>query len=369
MFRGGGVQECVLALQDELSERGHYVKILTPQPRDYDGHIPESIITVGGSINTKAFTGSAWQWSVSVDTAVIDEVLEREKFDVMHFHEPWVPVWSRQIVQRSEAANVATMHGRFMDTMTAKTITTVVTPYTKPMIKYFDVFTGVSEPATEYFRTLSHRSVTIVPNGINIAKYNSRPSSAVRHPRKKTILFIGRLENRKGLKYLLRAYSELANRRSDVQLLIAGSGPDDKKLRTYVYENNIPRVTFLGFISEKDKIHHLHRSDVFCSPAHYGESFGIVLLEAMAASLPIVAGDNLGYQSVMRNTGALSLVNPKDTIDFARRLELFLFDLGLRQTWLKWSYPYVKQFDYQQIVDQYEDVYKQALKRYGERRA
>lgn len=362
MFRGGGVQECVLALHNELSQRGHYVKILTPQPRDYNGEIPDSIITVGGSINTKAFAGTAWQWSVSVDTYAIDEVFEREKFDVMHFHEPWVPFWSRQLVQRSKSINIATMHGRFLDTMTAKTITTVVIPYTRPMIKLFDEFTAVSEPATEYFRTISNRPVTIVPNGIDVKKYNSRPSSAVRHPKKKTILYIGRLENRKGLKYLLRAYNELATHHSEVQLLIAGTGPDETKLRTFVSENAIPRVTFLGYIPEADKIHHLHRADVFCSPAHYGESFGIVLLEAMAAACPIVAGDNVGYQSVMRDTGALSLVNPKDTIDFARRLELFLFDDGLRQTWLKWARPYVKQFDYNKIVDQYETVYQRAIK-------
>lgn len=361
------MQECVKALRAEHEKRGHYAKIITPHPRDYKEAIPEHIITLGTSMSTKVFAGTAWQWSVSVDTDAIDEVFEQEQFDVLHFHEPWIPFWSRQLVVRSKAAHVATMHGRFLDTMTAKTLTTVITPYTKPMIKYFDVFTAVSEPATDYFKTLSHRPVIIVPNAIDIEKYQNSPVSAIHHPKTKTILYIGRLENRKGLKYLLRAFELLAKRRKDVQLLIAGSGPDEKRLRQYVRDNKISRVTFLGYISEEDKIYHLHKADLFCSPAHYGESFGIVLLEAMAAGCPIVAGDNVGYQSVMADTGAISLVNPLDTVDFARRLELMAFNQPLRDLWLTWAKDYVTQFNYGRISQLYEDTYKLAINNHEKR--
>lgn len=369
MFRGGGVQEHVLAQHEELSRRGHYVKILTPQPRDFEGGAPEHMIFLGGSVNTKAFVGSAWQMSVSVDTDAIDEVFAREGFDILHFHEPWVPVWSRQLVFRSRCANVATMHGRFMDTMTAKTITSVVTPYTKPMIKYFDAFTGVSNAATEYFKGLSNRPVAIVPNGINIKKFNKAPKGIVRHSAKKTVFYVGRLENRKGVKLLLDAFKELSTRRRDVHLIIAGAGPDEKKLRDYADFNDIPRVTFRGFITDEEKIRSYHRADLFCSPARYGESFGIVLLEAMAAGCPVVAGDNVGYQAVMKGTGAISLVNPQDTVDFARRLELMLFDKDLRKLWLRWAGPYVKQFNYKNIVNQYLEVYQKALAHHENRQA
>ena len=360
MFKGGGVQECVKALYDEYTKKGHYVKIITPEPRDYEGEIPDYIITLGASGTTTAFAGTAWHWSVSVDTDAIDEVFSREKFDILHFHEPWIPLWSRQLVVRSQSINIATMHGRFFDTMTAKTLNAVITPYTKPMIKYFEVFTAVSPAATEYFRTLSSKPVTIVPNGIDIAKYSTAPPLAVRHPHKKTIFYVGRLEARKGIKFLLRAFATLAEHDDNVQLTIAGDGPDMSKLRTFVDENNIPQVTFLGYISEEDKIRHLHRSDVFCSPARYGESFGIVLLEAMAAGIPVIAGDNVGYQSVMQNTGALSLVNPQDTVDFARRLEMFIYNDDIRSLWIKWAKAYVQGFKYTKIADMYLDVYKKA---------
>jgi phosphatidylinositol alpha-mannosyltransferase len=368
IFVGGGVGEVVKALQSGLSKRGHYVKILTPTPRAYEGEIPDSVIALGISVKTKAFSGTAWQWTISVDNSEVDKVLEREKFDVLHFHEPWMPFWSQQLVQRSNAANVATLHALSFDNMTSKSVKNVVTPYTKPMIKYFDEFTAVSEAAMSYFRTLSDRPVKIIPNGIDIKLFSSRPSTAVRHPKMKTIFYVGRLEDRKGLKYLLRAYNELARKRDDVQLLIAGSGPDENKLREYVNELKIPRVTFLGYINDEEKIHQLHRADVFCSPARYGESFGIVLLEAMAAGTPTVAGDNAGYVSTMKGLGALSLVNPQDTIDFARRLELLIFNDDLRKLWQKWAKDYVKQFDYAKIVTMYEDCYKEALKSHGKNR-
>jgi glycosyltransferase involved in cell wall biosynthesis len=82
----------------------------------------------------------------------------------------------------------------------------------------------------------------------------------------------------------------------------------------------------------------------------------------MAAGCPIVAGDNVGYQSVMKDTGAISLVNPKDTVDFARRLEILLFNEDLRKVWMKWAAEYIKQFEYKRVVDQYEAAYKEAVK-------
>jgi len=364
IFVGGGVGEVVKALQKGLEKKGHYVRILTPKPRDYEGDIPKEIITLGMSVKTKAFALTAWQWSGSVDNSEVDEVLEREQFDVLHFHEPWIPFWSQQLVQRSHAVNIATLHAASFDNMGSKSVKNVVTPYTKSMIKYFDEFTAVSEAATSYFRTLSDRPVQIIPNGIDLKRYSKRPSTAVRHPKIKTVFYVGRLEDRKGVKFLLRAYNELSAKHKDVQLLIAGSGPDENKLREYVAELEIPRVTFLGFITDEEKIHQMHRADVFCSPARYGESFGIVLLEAMAAGTPTVAGDNSGYVSTMRDLGAISLVNPQDTIDFARRLELLIFNDELRKIWQKWAKNYVKQFDYKHVVDMYEDCYKKALKKH-----
>lgn len=365
VFIGGGVNEQVLALRDEYVKLGHQAKIITPQPRGYNGPIPDYIITIGVSSSVKAFFHTNGQWSVSVDTDEIDEVFEREKFDVLNFHEPHIPLWGRQLLMRSKSANVATMHAMLPDTLTTKTIVNVVTPYTKPMLKYFDAFTATGKPATEYLLSLEKVPISIVHCGVDVAKYSARPSEAVRNLKRKTILYVGRLEKRKGVRYLLRAYQELSERRDDIQLYLAGSGPEEDSLRNFVELHDIPRVTFLGFISEAEKIKLLHQADVFCAPSHYGEGFGIVLLEAMAAGCPVVAGDNPGYLGVMKGLGAISMVNSQDSIDFARRLELMIFNDDLRKVWIHWAKSYVKQFDFSRVAKLYLDVYRKAIKDYA----
>lgn len=369
LARPGGVLDHVRELRNELVKRGHYVKIITPLPRDFEGLVPDEFITLGTSRNTTAFAGTAWQWSFSVDNDAIDEVFKREKFDVLHFHEPWLPVWSRLLLMRTKVPVVGTMHGRFYDTMTAKTVMPFVNTYIKPIIKYIQVLTAVSPASIEGFNSISKRKVTIVPNGIDINKFKPKPGSAKPKSEIKTILYVGRLEDRKGVKYLIRAYGLLAKRRDDVQLVIAGAGGDERRLKDLVAYESIPRVKFDSrYISEDEKIKYFHEADVFCSASPYGEAFGIVLLEAMAAGCPIVAGDNAGYSSTMTGTGALSLVNPKDTVDFARRLEIFIFEDSIRELWRKWAKNYIPRFTFANIADEYEKVYKEAIEGHGKRR-
>jgi phosphatidylinositol alpha-mannosyltransferase len=148
---------------------------------------------------------------------------------------------------------------------------------------------------------------------------------------------------------------------SGVTLTIAGDGGLRESLEARVEKYAIPDVTFLGFVSDKEKVRLMQQADIYCSPAIYGESFGIVLLEAMAAGAVIVAGNNPGYSGVLTGKGKLSLVNPKNIDDFAQRLELLLFDEDMRDLMLEWSREYVKQFDFPKIVDQYERMYKKAI--------
>lgn len=371
--RAGGVQQQVTHLHEELKKRGHKVRVITPKPVGFDGETPEDYILLGSLTNFNPFNSgmaTSGTWSFDADGETIKTIFKREQFDVLHFHEPWAPILGRQILQYSKAAHVGTFHANLVDSLAAKSIVNAFGPYGKGIASKMHLMTAVSHaPAAMFINKYPDhtlvKNIRYIPNGIDLKTYQTKPASAIKHPDMKTILFVGRLEGRKGVKYLLSAYNELAKRNDNVQLLIAGKGPDEDKLRTYVSENKVPRVTFLGYISDKDKIHYLHRADVFCSPATRGESFGIVLLEAMAAACPIVAGDNIGYQSVMKDTGAISLVNPKDTIDFARRLEILLFDNELRKVWLKWAAAAVKEYDFPKVVNQYEAAYKEAIVIHG----
>jgi phosphatidylinositol alpha-mannosyltransferase len=242
----------------------------------------------------------------------------------------------------------------------SRTFERVITPYTKSVLKFLHELTAVSDIAAEYVQFLAHTKPAIIPNGVDLAQYSSKPRITTN--KLKTVLYIGRLERRKGLKYLLKAFALLSTNDKSTQLIVAGEGPDRPKLAQYVQDNRIPRVHFKGFVSEQEKLDLLKNADLFCSPALFGESFGIVLLEAMARGCVIVAGDNVGYKSVLKETGRLSIVNPKHSQEFASRLELLLTDEALRKAWFDWANTYVRQFAFERITDQYETIYKAAIK-------
>lgn len=291
----------------------------------------------------------------------IQSILDTEQFDIIHFHEPWVPVLSRQILSRSRSVNVATFHAKLPESLLTKSIISTIRPYTKSILKYIDSFTAVSDAAAELIRSLSDEYIHIVPDAIELSQY-TQPRIKKKKKSAKTIVYLGRLEKRKGVEYLLTAYNELRKTHDDVALQIAGSGVKSGSLKRMVEQYHIPDVTFLGFIDEKDKSSLLASADLFCSPAPYGESFGLVLLEAMAVGTPLVAGNNTGYASVMTGKGRLSLVNPMSTSDFAQRLELLLYDDDVRQLWKQWAAKEITAYDFSEVANQYEEIYEQALK-------
>jgi phosphatidyl-myo-inositol alpha-mannosyltransferase len=364
--KGGGVQEHVFAQQAELRKRGHDVYVLTPRPKDYEVEPSKHMIFVGTANDFNSPLHTTIQVSAGVNET-IDNILAEQDFDILHFHEPWVPMLSAQILSRSKCVNVATFHAKLPETIMTRTMIKVVTPYTKSVLKYIDEFTAVSEAAAEYVCSLTDKPVALIPNGIDLNKYKT-PVRRSDNRKQKTIFYIGRLEQRKGVKHLLHAFKLLCDRDPGVALIIASDGPDRAKLETLAVDLGIEeQVSFVGFISEKEKIHYLRTCDLFCSPALYGESFGIVLLEAMATGAVTVAGDNPGYASVLKGLGALSLVNPKHHAEFSRRLELLLRENDLRRLWREWATSQLPQYSYAAIVDQYEEVYKDAVRRHADK--
>ncbi len=361
--RAGGVFEIIKNLHNGLSKRGHDVHILTPQPREWQDRPAkpdDGIIFLGAGTEVRSPTHTSLQISMAIDTPQIEKLLDKHHFDVINFHEPWVPVVSRQILSRSQAVNVGTFHAVVPETIVSRSVVKVVTPYALSILKYLDALTAVSDAAAGYVRSLTDQPVSIIPNAIDLEVY--RPVAGKRDPNIKTILFVGRLEKRKGVKYLLKAFAILAAQHDDIRLIIAGDGPDRSLLVGLCAELGITKqVEFKGYVDEVTKLKLLSCADLFCSPALYGESFGIVLLEAMAMSTVTVAGNNSGYVDLMKDVGQLSIVNPRDSVEFARRLALMLYSESLRRAWLSWSAKYVQDFSFAKITKQYEDVYAKAI--------
>lgn len=363
--KGGGVNEVVRALHAELTSRGHAVRIITPQPRDSEVVVVQDVIFAGTSTDFHSPLRTTVQVSASYDTDKIQVMLDQEQFDILHFHEPWIPLISRQILQLSNSVNIATFHAKVPETLMSRTVIRVVTPYMKSVMKYLHHLTAVSDSAAEYVTGITDEPITIIPNGIDLSTYRLPPKRSKKlaaSTKSRTILYIGRLEGRKGVKYLLQAYQLLTQDTTDVQLIIAGDGPDREKLEMLAEDLKLSNVSFLGYISQELKVELLASADIYCSPAIYGESFGLVLLEAMATGTVIVAGNNSGYSDVMQDLGAVSIINPKDSLEFARRLKLLLENEELRAVWKIWAADYVKQYSWNTVVDHYETYYKESLK-------
>lgn len=370
LTHGGGVQETILALAAGLNRLGHSAVIISHRSLSNKKWQKKDGIFLGGAIDFYSPMQTMTQLSLSTKPSEIDEMLAQQAFDILNFHEPWQPFLSRQILTRSQSVNIGSFHAKVPNTLLAQTVIKTVSPYTRTIVNFLDEITAVSPVAADYVSSLTDKPVSFVPNGIDLKRYH-----APRHPGDiagggtKTILYVGRLERRKGLKYLLEAYKIISQTRDDVRLLIAGEGPDRAMLEKRVKQLDLPRVEFLGYISEAKKISLMRLAHLFVTPALYGESFGIVLLEAMASGLPIVAGDNPGYSQLLKNTGAMSLVNVRDPNEFARRIELFLSESTLRQLWRKWALSQIKSYSYEQVVGQYEAVYIRALAEHKSKKA
>ena len=354
----GGVRDHIYWQSLELRKRGHSVTVITPRPRKHEETAPDGVVFMGVSMRIKG-PGTNPDISTTADQEEVDQFFRENKFDVVHLHEPVVPFMGRQLIASSPYPTVATLHAALPDSGVGKTLGSIK-PYFKSVLQHVDVLTRVSPAAGEYLEDmLIHKEVFDVPNGVHVSSYKR---SHNRDPA--TIVFIGRLEKRKGPKYLIQAFEEVKNQIPKAKLIIAGNGPDREKLELLVEQLALKDVSFEGYVSEERKLELLQRATVACYPAIYGESFGIVLVEALATGTPIVAGNNPGYSSVLQGRGKLCLVDPKNTYEFSTRLLLLLQDPELRQMLSDWGVEYVKQFDYSIIVTKYEQVYKYAIKKH-----
>lgn len=363
IIRPGGVQDIVENQVKILRSRGHEVTIVTPRPRGYKDTPPHGTLFIGVSTKVKA-QSSTPDVSAAVDIAEIKNLYVNYTFDVMHFHEPVVPFVARQLIAECPYPVVATLHAALPDTVIGKTLGSIK-PFFRSVLEHVDVFTKVSGPAGEYLEDLLDGADIIdVPNGVNVTDFH--PSSK---RDKKTILYINRLEKRKGAQYLVEAFSHVNKIHPDARLIIVGDGRERSKLEQLAHNLGVSsKVEFKGFVTGKEKIRLLRSATLACYPSIYGEAFGIVLVEAMACGTPLLAGDNSGYSWVLREKGLLSLVDPTNTTEFSRRIQLLLENPDLRRMMSDWGLEYVKQFDYERVVDQYLEVYDYAIKK-GRRRS
>jgi phosphatidylinositol alpha-mannosyltransferase len=341
----GGVQGQVLGLARTMRAAGHDVRVLGP----CDGPPPDIGVTPLGNSLPVAGNGSMAPIAPDVPAQLRTiRVLRDEAFDVVHLHEPLMPGPTQTTLLMKPAPLVGTFHA-------AGSVGSykLWLPLVRAGARRLDVRCAVSRDAEALARAALGGTYELVWNGVDVAQYVKASPVPTDAP---TILFIARHEPRKGLGVLLAAMAELP---PGVRLWIAGDGPQTDELRTQVAGD--VRIQWLGRISDAEKAARLRAADVFCAPSLGGESFGVVLLEAMAAEACIVASELPGYANVARADTDALLVPPGDPHVLAAALRRALGDADLRRRLVASGEQRAATFSLDRLAERYLDLYRRAV--------
>jgi phosphatidylinositol alpha-mannosyltransferase len=340
----GGVQQQVLGLARALREKGHEVRVLGP----CDGPPPDSFVTPLGNSLPTAINGSVAPVAPDASAAFRTiRALNDEAFDVLHVHEPLVPGPTLTAVLVKLAPIVATFHSAG-ESGAYKTFQKLG----RPIARRIDVRVAVSADAVELAQRYIGGEYEILFNGIDLEAY----SGPMVENRDNAIFFCGRHEPRKGLGVLLEAVCLMPG---DVRLWIASDGPETELLKTQ-YQND-QRIEWLGRISDAEKIDRLRRASLFCAPSLRGESFGIVLLEAMAAGTPVVSTDIDGYRNVATDGENALLVEPGNPQALASAMSRIIADPRLATRLTAAGRIHAQSYSLDALADHYVVLYERAL--------
>jgi len=354
----GGVNEHVRFTYEAMTRMGHDVWIITSKygrERESEGHI----IRLG--------TGWAAPANGSVGRVTLGlrfkrqarEVLEANDFDVLHFHEPFVPFLSPTVLDQSKTVNVATFHafGGFSPSYW------IGKRFAGRLADRLHGRIAVSGAARHFISRYFPGEYEIIPNGVDLDRYTQAEPYENLRDGTLNILFVGRFEERKGLIHLLKAYNRLRKRKVDARLLVVGAGPKLREYKRFVGLRGIRDVEFLGRVSDEEKVRYFASADIFCAPNTGQESFGIVLLEAMAAGVPIVASDIHGFKRVVERNVQGILVEPKNHRALAAALYKLARDPDLRHEMGDAGRARAPEFSWDRVTERIVDFYYETRER------
>jgi phosphatidylinositol alpha-mannosyltransferase len=348
--RDGGVNSHIRAQARALRELGHDVCVFGASSAPLGGgELAVSAcvsLVIGGTETGIGVDPRSWRR--------VAELFRTARFDVLHMHEPLMPLVPWVALVQSAAPVVATFHThregghRWYG------------PYRRllaPLMRRIRTRLTVSDAARRTVARAFPGDYEVVPNGIDVDRFRQaagRPPSVPHSLR--PVLFVGRLEPRKGVDRLIRAMSLVQAHASDARLVIVGDGPDRASLEATARDAGV-EVTFAGRVSDDELPAYYRAAEIVCSPALGDESFGIVLLEAMAAGRPIVATRIEGYAELLTGSGSARLVDVDDPPALAREIISLLADPELRRSLGARGAVFVRDYDWAAIARRLESIY------------
>ena len=344
--RPGGVQRHVRDLSRALSAAGHAVTVAAPGPGDTAG------VHYIGSRRPWRMHGTGFELTWAPRAAV--EELARCPFDVLHVHTPWVPFMPWQVLSRLAPlarARVATFHDTPPHNVSGEMQRALYKVLSRRLSHRLDAMIAVSASVERHLRARAQCARYRLPPCIDLGPY----FAMTRRDGGSAVLFIGRLEPRKGLLLLIEALASLPG----ASLTVCGDGPQRGAAEALAKRKGVA-VRFTGALDDAGKLALYREADVLCAPSPYGESFGLVIAEAMAAGLPIVAAANDGYCTLLDGEGAAGLCAPGSAAALAERLGAVLASRDLRERLSAWGRREASRADINVRVPEFVALYERS---------
>jgi phosphatidylinositol alpha-mannosyltransferase len=357
-----GVQQYILSIGDWLRAQGHEVHYLVGTTTRSD--LP-NIHSLSRNVSVK-FNGNGMSIPLPTSRRMLRAFLTDQQFDVLHVQVPYSPWLAGRLISAASSATaiIGTFHIVALSPL-VNAATRFLGLYTHSTVKKFDEIVSVSTAAQSFSKQTYGVMTDVVPNAIDYQRFHSAKPLATYDDGMLTILFLGRLVPRKGCRLLLEALDLLkANHSNSFRVLICGKGPELESLQSYVTEHDLQDIIeFVGFVSEADKPAYYASADISVFPSSGGESFGIVLVEAMASGKAVVlGGNNSGYKSVLHDQPDL-LFDATDAAKLANKLQHFMNDESSRLNLASWGAEYAGQFDQAVVGEELMSRYRKALQK------
>ena len=364
--RPGGVQAHIRDTAAVLGELGHSVTIVTPKLRPGPGFVrlsPNVRVLRLGQAHAVRLSGTCFEASVALggQYSRLRAALRPGAFDVIHYHTLWSPLLPIQAFACNPGPSVVTFHDTPPDTVGGAVSKAVLAGLSRLVLPRIDQAIAVSEAPRAHLWPAPGGKVTLSPPCTDLRRFadgRGEPSPA---NAKVSLLFVGRLEPRKGVMVLLKAYRRLCADGLPVRLVIAGDGSEETKLRRYAHRHGLPDVSFLGRFGDDQAPALYAGCDIACAPSPYGESFGIVIAEAMAAGKPVVAAANRGYRTLLAAHADELLAPPGDDEAFYRRLRRLVIDGELRSRLGAWARQEARRYDCRTVAPELVEIYRKAI--------
>ncbi|OGE14235.1 hypothetical protein A3G14_04305 [Candidatus Curtissbacteria bacterium RIFCSPLOWO2_12_FULL_38_9] len=356
----GGVQENIYETRSFLESLGHEVYVFSPQ----NGPPEESKRLIHfGTAKPHEHDGSiayTHTWP-PVMPKTIRNLIKSHNLDIANYHEPEVSLPTLELILAAPWLNVVTFHVH-NEPKKRYLLYKLITPiFGRKIDARVVISEAVSEAANRYFPGKYY----VIPNGVDTQKFNPLNEKVAEFADDKVnIIFVGRLEERKGVQHLLRAYAHIPKKHGNTRLIVVGDGQMAGDLKAQATYSGLQNVHFEGKVSDEDLPKYYATAHIFASLATHGESQGVVNLEAMASGLPIIAGDNPGYRTtVTPETGYL--LDPKNTQEVAQALKTLIDDRNLRNTMGEAGRKNAKNYDWSQIGGKVLDLFLETLEEKG----